>query len=163
MRMSRFYKKSMYHHNGEAEMLVCLLILVILFIVNSSSNMIFIKPHVFFKINFTGVDKSEYNISSFSCKDLENKIHIGTNITFPSNEQSFHNLIFRKNERQATPDHVSLSPLDLSSNKCLWGDEIPLRIKYKMENTEVGFYIPESGIYIIKEYFHPQMYSQNYK
>lgn len=164
MRMSRFYKnKKFYHHNNDGEMIVCILLMIFIFLLTSFNNMIFIKPHVFFKINFTGIDRSHYNISSFSCRDLEKNIHVGTNITFPSNEKSIHNLIFWKGESPKLPEYASLVRLDLSSNNCLWSDEIFLKIKDKRENTDVSFYIPDPGIYIIKEYYQPQMYSQKYK
>ena len=151
----------MYHHNSEGELLVCLFFMVIIYMFNSSSNMLFIKPHVFFKINVTGIDKSQYNISSFSCSDINQNKHIATNITFPDDERFLHNLIFMKKEHSELPEYVGLVPLRSDSNNCLWGDEVFLKIKDKRENTDVSFYIPESGIYIINDYYQPKVFSES--
>lgn len=162
--MSRFYKKNKkYYHGSDGEIITCVMLMFVIYLFNSTSNMIFIKPNIYFKINFTGLDKTQYNISSFSCKDKQGNINFGTNITFPCHEQSIHNLIFNEDKHSKLPDYVSLVPLILDSNNCVWGEEMPLKIKDKRENTDISFYIPKSGIYKINQYYNPQMYSLNYK
>lgn len=154
MRISKYYKKNKKNYHTENDQIVIfMIIMTIIYFLSLSSKMIYIRPRVYFKVSFTGSDRSQYNISSFSCSDSEQNKYMATNITFPINEQSIHNLIFWKSEHFQIPERVSLVPLNMNSNRCLWDEEIFLKIKDKRENTDVSFYIPESGIYMINEYY----------